>query len=143
MTPKQAACALRALAESVDAGTVSMLERLALSIDGPSKKKKPSKGGKSAPTVTLSDVGATESGCVRQEWSVYANGQKASVVSVTDEKGDVQISGEDLDLDEGGLTSQQAVAFILQGADPRYYPKPGKTVTLDAEFIDGASSISP
>lgn len=97
-------------------------------------------GGKSPPTVTLVDVGPLDDGGVLQEWGVYANGQKIVVKSATNEKGDVKISGQDLDLDVGGLTAQQAIAFILQGSHPRYYPKPGKTVTLDEKFINGAMS---
>lgn len=110
-----------------------------LSIDGPSKKKPSSKGGESPPTVTLVDVGATDSGGIKQEWGVYANGQKATVISVTDGKGDTKIGGDDLDLD-AELTAQQAVAFILQGAHPRYYPKPGKTVVLDPGFVEKAKN---
>jgi len=93
----------------------------------------------SPPTVTLVDVEMTETG-VRQSWGVYADGQKTGIVSVTDDNGDVQISGKDLDLGEGDLTAQQAVAFILQGAHPRYYPKPGKTVTLDDKFVKRAKA---
>jgi hypothetical protein len=124
----------------VDAGMISA--RVArrwlqsLSIDGPNQKKDKGEGGGSPPTVTLVDVEMTQSG-VRQSWGVYADGQKAGIVSVTDDDGDVQISGKDLDLGEG-LTAQQAVAFILQGAHPKYYPKPGKTVELDPGFLDRA-----
>lgn len=110
-----------------------------LSIDGPVKKKH-GKGGKSPPTVTLVDVGMSEDGNVLQEWGIYANGQKALVKSVTDDNGDAKIGGQDLDLGADGLTAQQAVAFILQGAHPRYYPKPGKTTTLDDAFIQAAAS---
>lgn len=116
-----------------------LLEKLALSIDGPSKKKSKGKGGKSPPTVTLLDVEMTEDGGVKQSWGVYAEGQKVGVHSVTDAEGDTKILGNDLDLGEGGLTAQQAVAHILQGAHPRYYPKPGKTVVLDSAFVHSAS----
>lgn len=115
------------------------LDMMAAAIDGPKKPR--GKGGKSPPTVTLVDIGMTDDGEVEQEWSVYANGQKAAVKSVTDKKGDVKIDGQDLDLEEDvDLTAQQAVAFILHGAHPRYYPKPGKTVTLDEKFVLAASS---
>ena len=107
-----------------------------LSIDGPKKER--GKGGKSSPTVTLVDVRPDEDGGVVQEWGIYADGQKVVVQSMTDDKGDVQIDGQDLDLGEDGLTAQQAVAFILQGAHPRYYPKPGKTIALDEKFVEGA-----
>lgn len=107
-----------------------------LSIDGPTKKKR-GEGGQSPPTVTLVDVGMSKTGEVLQEWGVYANGQKTLIKSITDENGDIKIHGKDLDTGDG-LTAQQAVAFILQGAHPRYYPKPGKTVTLDEKFVKGA-----
>jgi len=136
MTPKQAAAALRRLAEADD--MLAGLERLALSIDGPSQKKDKGRGGKSPPTVTLLDVEMTDAGGVKQSWGVYANGQKVGIYSVTDDKGDTKIAGNDLDLGVDGLTAQQAVAFILHGAHPRYYPKPGKTVTLDEGFIERA-----
>jgi len=136
MTPKQAAAALRRLAEADD--VLAGLERLALSIDGPSQKKDKGRGGKSPPTVTLLDVEMTDAGGVKQSWGVYANGQKVGIYSVTDDKGDTKIAGNDLDLGVDGLTAQQAVAFILHGAHPRYYPKPGKTVTLDEGFIERA-----
>jgi hypothetical protein len=108
----------------------------AAAIDGPKKKR--GEGGKSPPTVTLVDVSPSEDGGIVQEWGVYANGQKTLVKSMTLENGDTKIGGDDLDLGVDGLTAQQAVAFILQGAHPRYYPKPGKTVTLDEKFVDGA-----
>jgi hypothetical protein len=112
------------------------LELTAAAIDGPKKKR--GEGGKSPPTVTLVDVSPSEDGGIVQEWGVYANGQKTLVKSMTDEKGDTRIEGDDLDLGVDGLTAQQAVAFILQGAHPRYYPKPGKTVTLDEKFVNSA-----
>jgi hypothetical protein len=111
-----------------------------LSIDG-FIQKKPSGGGKSAPNVSLVDVGVTDSGDVKQKWDIYANGQKVTVLSITDKNGDSKISGKDLDLGVGGLTAKQAVAYILQGAHPRYYPKPGKTITLDDKFIKEAINI--
>jgi hypothetical protein len=92
-------------------------------------------GGKSTPLVTLVDVNMSDSGVVEQEWEVYANGQKVSVKSVTDKNGDTKVGGRDLDLGVHGLTAQKAIAFILQGSHPRYYPKPGRTVKLDEQFV--------
>lgn len=112
------------------------LEINAAAIDGPKKKR--GEGGESPPTITLVDVTMSEDGDVVQEWGVYANGQKVLVKSTTDKNGDVKMFGQDLDVNDEGLTAQQAVAFVLQGAHPRYYPKPGKTITLDEKFIQGA-----
>lgn len=93
-------------------------------------------GGQSLPTVTLIDVGMTDNG-VTQKWGVYSNGQKVVVDSIIDENGNIEIGGQDLNI--GTITAQQAVAFILHGAHPRYYPKPGRVVELDDVFIQGAN----
>lgn len=136
MTPKQASHILRSIA-AAGGWPIDELKRLALSIDGPEgQKKDKGNGGQSPPTATLLDVSMSNDGSVVQEWGIYANGQKVSVKSKTDKNGDVEIEGGELDLGKG-VTAQQAVAFILQGAHPRYYPKPGKTVTLDSKFLSG------
>jgi hypothetical protein len=92
-----------------------------------------SEGGKSPSTVKLVDVEMTDDG-VLQKWGVYSNGQKILVKTVTDDNGKSVVSGNDVELGFG-VSAQQAVAFILNGAHPSYYPKPGQTITLDDKFL--------
>jgi hypothetical protein len=90
------------------------------------------------PSVKLVDIGINEkTGSSIQDWLVIKGEKQVKVNTVTDKNGNLSVSGEDINIQDG-LTSQHAVAYILQKAHPKYYPKPGKSVKLDDGFIKRA-----